>query len=229
MTAMNLVPLRGRNEEIVRAVAFAQGEVGANLECGLLLSKAGTQVAECLIGLLKAVVAGQGNPEISKGVDEFVASLNALEQGAYSRILSAEARATEMSEKFDELLNRRIAPATPLDIINKELRRRRTHLRKVRAVLEEYEVRRDALLEQVEQLQAVLKFELSEDRDEDKARRKRLQEELDSLTATIDGIAEGIKSNNEEMGQLNHYKEAVRLVAEGLTPGIIGKNFDLSV
>ncbi len=213
--------------EVVRAASYVVGEISANIELAQIESEAAIRLAAQFAVLVSGIHAGASNVVLAKSIDGLIAGLNAFEQAAFVRILGAEARVAEMLGKYEELLTRRVEPVTPLEVVNREIVRRRLLLKKVRAAQDELEDERDAANQEIDQISDLLRLGISENEEAAKKRRKELRARGEFLYAQIEAVAEGTSDNNKKVMELFRYKEAVRLIAEGLPSGIIDQNFDV--
>lgn len=203
--------------------------------------------------LLGAVYSGMSNDKLAQRIRkllETIAELEVkchasavedLEQVYKDQLEGAEAQMAEFGEELEKLqakyesgssLGAPVIPsvmppakgaseAISVARIEAELERREAYRKKMRETQEDYE---NHLLDLQETLERVEGEErrgqcISSSKEKPESLNKRIKE----FESAVAGIVESNLENDREVRELERYRDAIKLVAEGLAPGLIGK------
>lgn len=219
-----------RNEkEITRAVLYVEEELAAYLDPSIsdvAGSPSKSLIIQGLVAVVRNIGLGQTSKELTRCVDELLATVDELDKAACDMAAGAEAQVAELIAKLEMIKGRNYdLPVVTITEISNELSRRQEMRERVLHIQEKFENERDEIKERVRILNQLLAHEASENVLADKAEKQKLEHKLEALENTISSVVEAVAQNDSEVELLLSYQNAIKLTCEGLPPGLIGKNF----
>ncbi len=224
-TLQKVVELRN-TREISRAVQYTEEELATHLQLGTTDTESKQLLIETLLRLIKDIGLGQDNVELSAAIDALLETVEHLDRAALDLVAGAEAQAAELAEELTHVEPRSEQSLNlTLDQICTELRRREQWSDAVRNVQEHLENERDTKRERLSVTTQLLNLDACEDEQAARAEKGRLEAELASEEGVITSIVTMLAENDQEIGTLLSYRQAIKLVAAGFPTTLIGKPF----
>lgn len=220
-----------RNEkEITRAVQYTEEELQTHLQLGTADTESKVIILQGLLMIVRNIGLGQTKTELSRGIDELLSAISALDQAVTDLLSGAEAQVKEFSDEIREL-QRQLDSLRTISVaeIENELRRREEEKEKITPVMDGLYKERESLENELKIQEQLLKHGVSDNPAATKSKKASLEKKLAALNKTLESVEAIMIQNDQEEAVLVSYRDAVRFVKNGLPEGIIGRKIGITV
>jgi hypothetical protein len=221
-----IVELRNA-KDIARAVRYAKEELLAHLQLGTADTASKKLLVQSLASIVKAMDLAQTNSELAEVIDAFLKTVSELDQSVTDLLSGAEAQIAELAAEINGMQSTGggTPPTITLSMIDAELARRGKASDEVGAIQERFEDDQATMRTNLATLKQ--RIQAGDVSSSTKSQKWDLEDKLGALDLTIAAIIEAVRVNDEKVGTLIAYRNAVKLLEQGVPRGIIGeKLFD---
>lgn len=222
----NITELRNE-KEIVRAIKYIEAELKTHAQLGTTGTESNALIFEDLSKIIQSIGLGQTNAELSLVIDQFLATLHELDCASSDLLSGAEEQVRELEVEIEKLQEKTGGtPVISVKDIEKELERRTQEKEKISPIIDGLYLQREDLEKQIRELEQLLQHGSPKDPSVTKDKKTPLERKLAILNNTLTSVEETMIRNDEEEATLISYRDAIKLVGNGLPAGIIGKKID---
>jgi hypothetical protein len=211
-------------DKTVEALSILENEIRANIELGIADSEGKTMILSALLKSIQSVSLRKNSAELTSSVDELLKVIGDLDRATNDLLEGAKEQINEFSELFT---TQKIFDEISFEKIELELARRDREREKASTIQEALENKRESLSEEINVRSRLIESGVCEKPQSIRNEKRKLEQELASVSKTINRIIEVISENDRNTTLLVNYREAIKLIKKGLPDGIIGQKFSI--